>query len=339
MIGNVIEYAVLPRRDYPTAAALSFIADGGRSWCSSSSTSAAPGPRSSSDGHAPSTTRAGPRRRPADGRADGRAAALGSAAPLTWSHARVPRAGLPVPADRRRHRLLVQRRRSVVRTYAWQGFSTEAWTNICGDPSICASLVNAAFKIGLVATVVATILGTLIAFALVRHRFRGRSGHQPDDLPADGHARGRHGVLAAALFLNLRSRWASDRSSSRTSCSCISFVVVTVKARVAGLDPRLEQAAMDLYANERRRSATSRSRWWHPASPPAALLAFSLSFDDFIITNFNSGHSSARSRCTCGAPPQRGVPAAGQRDRFGDVLRSPWRWSWWRQVGADRPAR
>jgi spermidine/putrescine transport system permease protein len=70
---------------------------------------------------------------------------------------------------------------------------------------------------------------------------------------------------------------------------CISFVVVTVRARVAGLDPKLEEAGRDLYANPT-------GVWWKitfplllPGIMAAALLAFALSFDDFIITNFNSG--------------------------------------------------
>ena len=70
---------------------------------------------------------------------------------------------------------------------------------------------------------------------------------------------------------------------------CISFVVVTVKARVASLDPKLEQAAMDLYANERETFRYVTLPLVMPGIAGAALLAFSLSFDDFIITNFNSG--------------------------------------------------
>jgi spermidine/putrescine transport system permease protein len=70
---------------------------------------------------------------------------------------------------------------------------------------------------------------------------------------------------------------------------CISFVVVTVKARIASLDPRLEQAAMDLYANELQTFRRVTLPLVAPGIAAAALLAFSLSFDDFIITNFNSG--------------------------------------------------
>jgi spermidine/putrescine transport system permease protein len=70
---------------------------------------------------------------------------------------------------------------------------------------------------------------------------------------------------------------------------CISFIVVTVKARIASLDPRLEQAAMDLYADERETFRRVTFPLVAPGIAGAALLAFSLSFDDFIITNFNSG--------------------------------------------------
>ena len=56
----------------------------------------------------------------------------------------------------------------------WQGFTTKNWTNPCGAPEVCSALVNS-LKIGLLATVAATALGTMVAFALARHRFRGRS--------------------------------------------------------------------------------------------------------------------------------------------------------------------
>jgi spermidine/putrescine transport system permease protein len=70
---------------------------------------------------------------------------------------------------------------------------------------------------------------------------------------------------------------------------CISFVVVTVKARVASLDPKLEEAARDLYANEWETFRRVTLPLVAPGIAAAALLSFSLSFDDFIITNFNSG--------------------------------------------------
>jgi spermidine/putrescine transport system permease protein len=72
---------------------------------------------------------------------------------------------------------------------------------------------------------------------------------------------------------------------------CLSFVVVTVKARLAGLDSRLEQAAMDLYANEWQTFRLVTLPLAMPGIVAAALLSFSLSFDDFIVSNFTSGQS------------------------------------------------
>src|SRR5258708_9716458 len=88
---------------------------------------------------------------------------------------------------------------------------------------------------------------------------------------------------------------------------CVSFVVVTVKARLASLDPRLEQAAMDLYADEWQTFRRITLPLVFPGILAAALLAFSLSFDDFIITNFNSGSTVTFPMYAWGAA-QRGSP-------------------------------
>jgi spermidine/putrescine transport system permease protein len=90
---------------------------------------------------------------------------------------------------------------------------------------------------------------------------------------------------------------------------CISFVVVTVKARIASLDPSLEQAAMDLYANERETFRKITLPLLAPGIAGAALLSFSLSFDDFIITNFNSGNINTFPKFVY-ISAQRGLPAA-----------------------------
>jgi spermidine/putrescine transport system permease protein len=88
----------------------------------------------------------------------------------------------------------------------------------------------------------------------------------------------------------------------------ISFVVVTVKARLAGLDPRLEQAAMDLYADEKQTFRYITLPLVAPGIAAAALLAFSLSFDDFIITYFNKGPSITTFPVYVWASAARGVP-------------------------------
>src|SRR5680860_828871 len=87
----------------------------------------------------------------------------------------------------------------------------------------------------------------------------------------------------------------------------LSFVVVTVKSRLAGLDSNLEQAAMDLYANEWQTFWRVTFPLVFPGIMAAALLAFSLSFDDFIITNLNSGQTVTFPMFVWGSA-QRGVP-------------------------------
>ena len=90
---------------------------------------------------------------------------------------------------------------------------------------------------------------------------------------------------------------------------CISFVVVAVKARVATLDPRLEEAAADLGRERRsRRSCGSRCPLAAPGIAAGALLAFSLSFDDYIITNFNASPSSITFPMYVWGAAQRGAP-------------------------------
>jgi spermidine/putrescine transport system permease protein len=88
---------------------------------------------------------------------------------------------------------------------------------------------------------------------------------------------------------------------------CISFVVVTVRARLAGLDDNLEQAAMDLYANPRQTFWRVTFPLVFPGILGAALLSFSLSFDDFIITNLNAGTTTTFPMYVWGVA-QRGIP-------------------------------
>ena len=171
---------------------------------------------------------------------------------------------------------------------AWRGFTTEKWENPCGAPDVCPALVNS-LKIGFAATIIATVLGTMIAFALVRHRFRGRTATNLTIFLPMATPEVVLGASLLALFLNLRVNLGLTTIVIAHVMFCISFVVVTVKARIASLDPRLEQAAMDLYANEWETFRRVTFPLVAPGIFAAALLAFSLSFDDFIITNFNSG--------------------------------------------------
>jgi spermidine/putrescine transport system permease protein len=189
----------------------------------------------------------------------------------------------------------------------WQGFTLDNWKNPCGAPQVCKSVVNS-IEIGLISTIIATILGTMIAFAIGRHRFRGRSSTNLLIFLPMATPEVVLGASLLAMFLNLRINPGFWTIVIAHVMFCISFVVVTVKARIASLDPRLEQAAMDLYANERETFRHVTLPLVMPGIAGAALLAFSLSFDDFIITNFNSGTVSTFPKFVY-VSAARGIPA------------------------------
>jgi spermidine/putrescine transport system permease protein len=192
--------------------------------------------------------------------------------------------------------------------YNFDGFTLDNWTNVCGPYQLCSS-VWVSIRIGLAATLLATALGTLMAFAMVRHRFRGRASANlliflPMATPEIV-----LGSSLLALFVNqgLAGKLGFWTIFVAHVMFCLSFVVVTVKARLAGMDPRLEQAAMDLYANEWQTFWRVTFPLVFPGILSAALLSFSLSFDDFIITNLNAGQTVTFPMFVWGAA-QRGVP-------------------------------
>ena len=190
---------------------------------------------------------------------------------------------------------------------SWRGFTFDNWTGVCKAQGVCEAFGNS-LLIGVVATVLATVLGTMIALALVRYRFRFRSAISlllflPMATPEV--------VLGAGLaaeFLTAGVEKGIVTVILAHTMFCISFVVVTVKARVASLDPALEEAGRDLYG------APGQVFWritfplLLPGIISAALLSFSLSFDDFIITNFNSGAETTFPKFVYIAAA-RGIPA------------------------------
>jgi spermidine/putrescine transport system permease protein len=197
--------------------------------------------------------------------------------------------------------------------YTWQGFTFDHWRDWNAYPDLVDAMWLS-IKIALVASLVATALGTLIALALVRYHFRGRGGTNlliflPMATPEI--------VLGAsllALFINVTSLITLGFTTILIAhiMFCISYVVVTVKARLIGFDRNLEEAAMDLGANEWTTFRKVTLPLIAPAILAGALLSFALSVDDFVITYFNSGSEitfpifvwgSAR----VGAPPQVNV--------------------------------
>lgn len=192
--------------------------------------------------------------------------------------------------------------------YRFDAFTLDNWTNFCGAEGMCDALWRS-IQIGLLATLVATLLGTLAAFALVRHDFAGRSATNlliflPMAAPEIVLGSSLLALFVAAGFAGQLGFWTILIAHIMF---CLSFVVVTVRSRLAGMSDTLEQAAMDLYA-------TPGQTFWRVTFPlvfpgilGAALLSFSLSFDDFIITNLNAGTTTTFPMYVWGAA-QRGVP-------------------------------
>ncbi len=189
---------------------------------------------------------------------------------------------------------------------AWNQFSLEAWQNICGVPGVCGSFVTS-MQIGLIATLVGTIFGTMIAFALVRYRFRGRSTTNLLIFLPMATPEVVLGSSLLALFLNLAFPLGFWTVTIAHIMFIISFVVVTVKARLQGMDPRLEEAARDLYAGPRATFRYVTFPLVLPGILGAALLGFALSFDDYIISAFNAGTLVTFPIYIWGAA-QRGIP-------------------------------
>ncbi len=188
----------------------------------------------------------------------------------------------------------------------WNQFSLDGWTNLCGVPGVCTSFVKS-IEIGIIATIVATILGTMVSFALVRYRFRGRSTTNLLIFMPMATPEVVMGASLLALFLNLRFPLGEMTVIIAHIMFIISFVVVTVKARLQGMDPRLEEAARDLYASPRAVFRYVTFPLVLPGILGAALLGFSLSFDDFIISFFNAGTLVTFPIYIWGAA-QRGIP-------------------------------
>ncbi|GED84448.1 ABC transporter permease [Streptomyces sp. NPDC091412] len=190
--------------------------------------------------------------------------------------------------------------------YQWQAFSMDAWKDPCGVADMCGSL-SLSLQIAVWATVGATALGTMIAFALVRYRFRARGTVSsliflPMAMPEV--------VMAASLltlFLNMGAQLGFWTILIAHIMFCLSFVVVAVKARVMSMDPRLEQAAQDLYAGPVQTFVRVTLPIAAPGIAAGAMLAFALSFDDFIITNFNAGSTVTFPMFVWGSA-QRGTP-------------------------------
>jgi spermidine/putrescine transport system permease protein len=188
----------------------------------------------------------------------------------------------------------------------WQGFTLDHWKHPFGVEGIGSAVTNS-LLIAAISTAIALVLGTFMALALVRHGFRGRAGV---DLFVFLPLATPEVVLGAALlglFLTLGFTTGFVSIVIAHVMFNVSYVVVTVKARLEGMDTHIEEAAMDLGANEWTTFRKVTLPLILPGIGAAGLLAFALSFDDFVITNFNAGQTVTFPLFIWGAARQ-GVP-------------------------------
>ncbi len=172
--------------------------------------------------------------------------------------------------------------------FIWQKFSLDAWTDPFGVPGLGDAFLTS-LEIAALSTIGATILGTITALALVRYEFTGRAPINffifiPLATPEV--------VLGAALlsmFLNFFVALGFGTILIAHIMFNLSFVVITVRSRLIGFDRSLEEAARDLGATPFQTFRLVTLPLIMPGVLAAALLAFALSIDDFVITNFNSG--------------------------------------------------
>jgi spermidine/putrescine transport system permease protein len=192
--------------------------------------------------------------------------------------------------------------------YTWQGFTLDNWRHWDAVPALRSSIV-VSLEIAALTAVAATALGTLIALALVRYGFRGRGGTNVLIFVPMATPEVVLGASLLILFLNLSSFLQLGFNTILIAhiMFCISYVVVTVKARLISFDRSLEEAAMDLGANEFTTFRKVTLPLIAPAILAGLLLSFALSVDDFVVTYFNAGSEVTFPLFVWGAA-QRGVP-------------------------------
>jgi spermidine/putrescine transport system permease protein len=174
----------------------------------------------------------------------------------------------------------------------WTGFTLHWFRGLLDRPDILGGLRNS-LVVGFTSTLIATVLGTMLAFALSRHRFRGRRAMEsllyvplvtPEIVV---------GISLLVLFAAVGVRLGIATIVVAHVAFSISFVTVVVRARLAGMDEHLEEAAMTLGAGPWRAFRRVTLPLIMPGVVAGALLAFTLSFDDYVITSFVAGSGSS----------------------------------------------
>jgi spermidine/putrescine transport system permease protein len=199
--------------------------------------------------------------------------------------------------------------------FTWQGFTLKHWAHPFANPDLATAMKNS-LLIALICTIIATALGTFMAMALVRYGFRGRSVVDffvflPLSTPEVV-----IGAALLALFLTMAVNTGFATIVIAHVMFTVSYVVVTVKARLEGMDRHIEEAAMDLGATEWTTFRKVTLPMIAPGVAAAALLAAAISVDDYVITSFNAGQTVTFPLFIFGAtrqgvPPEVNVLATG----------------------------
>ena len=175
------------------------------------------------------------------------------------------------------------------RTFVWRGFTTE-WYDALFKNEDLLEAVLVTFQVAAVAVVVSTVLGAALGLGLARMRGRGRA---PTELLLLLPMVTPEIVMGLSLLLFFLQLFDSTGSFGQLSIAhitfCISYVAITVRARAAGMNPQLEEAARDLGDSALGALRHVTLPLIMPAVVAGALLAFALSFDDYVVTVFNSG--------------------------------------------------
>jgi len=172
--------------------------------------------------------------------------------------------------------------------YTWQGFTLENWLHPFKYPALAKAL-RLSLEVAAISTAIALVLGTLVAIALVRQRFRGSKAVDTFMVLPLTSPEVVMGASLLTLFLSMG--WATGFLTVIIAHVAfeISFIAMTVRARIRGFDWTLEDASLDLGANPTRTFFKVTLPLIVPGIVAAAMLSFALSLDDFIITYFVSG--------------------------------------------------
>ncbi|MGZ5296589.1 MAG: ABC transporter permease [Actinomycetota bacterium] len=188
----------------------------------------------------------------------------------------------------------------------WEHASLDAWRNLFSFPDLSTSL-KLTLEVAFLATIFATILGTFIGLALGRYRFRGAGAMNFVIFLAIASPEIVLGSSLLTMFVNARIPQGFITILLAHTMFCVSFVAITVRARVAGMDKALEEAAGDLGADPRTTFVKVTLPIIMPGVVAGALLAFALSIDDYVITNFVAGSKTTFPLWVFGATRQ-GIP-------------------------------